>query len=148
MEMASIINQYYDAFMIKYGDTALPNHLKGNECHSSFAAHLIPVNFMCSVLIVITQNGDLCPVDTVVVQSVRTMKPASGLTDNRASYYLFPILWLLFTLPYELRSLTWHHQKEVYSILFTCVSSTLKDFGLNPKKSGSRNRYDYGVAYS
>ena len=23
MEMASIVNQYYDAFMIKYGDTAL-----------------------------------------------------------------------------------------------------------------------------
>jgi hypothetical protein len=23
MEMASIINQYYDAFMIKYGDTVL-----------------------------------------------------------------------------------------------------------------------------
>jgi hypothetical protein len=32
-----------------------------------------------------------------------------------------------FTLPYELRSLTWHHQKVVYSIFFICVSSTLKD---------------------
>ena len=28
MEMASIINQYYDAYMIKYADTALPGHLK------------------------------------------------------------------------------------------------------------------------
>jgi len=28
MEMASIINQYYDAFIIRYGDTALPGHLK------------------------------------------------------------------------------------------------------------------------
>jgi hypothetical protein len=37
------------------------------------AAHLIPVNFMCSVLIVVTRNGDLFPVDTVVAQSVRTM---------------------------------------------------------------------------
>ena len=28
MELTSIINQYYDAFMIKYGDTALPDHIK------------------------------------------------------------------------------------------------------------------------
>ena len=28
MEMTSIINQYYDAYMNKYGDTALPGHLK------------------------------------------------------------------------------------------------------------------------
>ena len=42
-----------------------------------------------------------------------------------------------FTLPYELRSLTWYHQKAVYSIFFTCVASTLKDFGLNPKNLGA-----------
>lgn len=42
-----------------------------------------------------------------------------------------------FTLPYELRPLTWFHQKAVYSILFKCVSSTLKDFGLNPKNLGA-----------
>ena len=28
MEMASIINQYHDAFMTKYGDVVLPGHLK------------------------------------------------------------------------------------------------------------------------
>jgi len=42
-----------------------------------------------------------------------------------------------FTLPYELRSLAWHHQKMVYSIFFICVASTLKDFGLNPKNLGA-----------
>ena len=43
-----------------------------------------------------------------------------------------------FTLPYELRALTWHHQRKVYSIFFICVSSTLKDFGLNPKNLGAQ----------
>ena len=42
-----------------------------------------------------------------------------------------------FTLPYELRSLVWYHQRTVYTILFNCVSSTLKDFGLNPKNPGA-----------
>lgn len=50
-----------------------------------------------------------------------------------------PVLYFMvtFTLPYELRSLAWHHQKVVYSIFFICVSSTLKDFGLNPKNLGA-----------
>ncbi len=91
---------------------------------------------MCSVLTVVTLNGDLYPVDTVVAQSVRTMKPADGLTGNRPSCCLSFILWLLLHC-YELRSLTWYHQRAVYSIFFTCVASTLKDFGLNPKNLGA-----------
>ncbi len=47
-----------------------------------------------------------------------------------------------FTLPYELRSLAWCHQKTVYSILFDCAASTLKDFGLNPDMLGA----DIGIA--
>lgn len=42
-----------------------------------------------------------------------------------------------FTLPYELRALTWHHQKTLYSILFECAVSTLKDFGINDDKLGA-----------
>ena len=42
-----------------------------------------------------------------------------------------------FTLPYELRILAWDHQKIVYRLFFACVSSTLKDFGLNPKNLGA-----------
>jgi len=58
---------------------------------------------------------------------------------DRQQGKLLPVPYFMatFTLPYELRSLTWHHQKVVYSILFTCVSSTLKDFGLNPKNLGA-----------
>ena len=86
MEITSIINQYYDAFITKYGGTVLPGHLKA-------------MNAICScrtpdsgALAVIMENGNLCPVDTAVAHSVRTMKPANGLTDNSVSYYLFCIL--------------------------------------------------------
>ena len=48
-----------------------------------------------------------------------------------------PYFMVTFTLPCELRSLAWNHQKTVYSILFSCASSTLKDFGLNPKNLGA-----------
>ncbi len=45
---------------------------------------------------------------------------------------------LTFTLPFELRPLAWHHQTAIYNMLFACVSSTLKDFGLNPLHLGAQ----------
>jgi len=93
MELASIIHQYYNAFINKHGDTVLPGHLKAMNAFA-VAVLRIPASSMCSALIVIMQSGGLYPAAIVVVQSVRTMNPASGLTGNRANYYLLPILWL------------------------------------------------------
>ena len=42
-----------------------------------------------------------------------------------------------FTLPAELRPLAQRHQSDIYAMLFACATSTLKDFGLNPKKLGA-----------
>ncbi len=36
-----------------------------------------------------------------------------------------------------LRSLVFHNQRLLFSLLFLCVASTLKDFGLDPKKLGA-----------
>jgi len=63
---------------------------------------------------------------------------ASQWIDRQQSKLLpVPYFMAAFTLPYELRPLTWYHQKAVYSIFFTCVAGTLKDFGLNPKNLGA-----------
>lgn len=42
-----------------------------------------------------------------------------------------------FTLPSQLRTLTKQHQRIIYNLFFACVSSTLKDFGLNPDRLGA-----------
>ncbi|MDP3478348.1 MAG: transposase, partial [Desulfoprunum sp.] len=47
-----------------------------------------------------------------------------------------PYFMATFTLPRELRPLAWFNQKTVYTLLFKCVSGTLKDFGMNPKHLG------------
>ena len=46
---------------------------------------------------------------------------------------LLPVEYFMvtFTLPYELRAFTKTHQTRMYSLLFQCAVSTLKDFGLN-----------------
>jgi len=45
---------------------------------------------------------------------------------------------ITFTIPYQLRTLAWQHQRELYSLLFRCISSLLKEFGLNPKHLGAQ----------
>jgi hypothetical protein len=48
---------------------------------------------------------------------------------------LLPVEYFMvtFTLPFELRAFAKSNQKLVYSLLFQCAVSTLKDFGLNEK---------------
>jgi len=41
---------------------------------------------------------------------------------------------LTFTLPAQLRSLTWLHQKQVYGLMFECVWETLQAFSRNDKQ--------------
>ena len=57
---------------------------------------------------------------------------------ERQKQKLLPVDYFMvtFTLPYELRQLTWHHQEPLYTMLFQCAISTLKDFGLNEKMLG------------
>ena len=54
---------------------------------------------------------------------------------NRQSAKLLPVEYFMvtFTLPFELRSLAKANQTRIYSLLFDCAVSTLKDFGLNDK---------------
>jgi len=136
MELASIINQYYDAFMIKYGDTVLPGHLKAmnaiRRCRTPDSGELYVQCPTChhAEWRSLSCGHRSCP---------KCQNHEASKWIDRQQAKLLPVLYFLatFTLPFELRSLTWHHQKVVYSILFTCVSSTLKDFGLNPKNLGA-----------
>jgi hypothetical protein len=41
---------------------------------------------------------------------------------------------ITFTLPAQLRSLAWQHQRRVYSLMFDCVWETLQSFSRNDKK--------------
>jgi len=137
MELASIINQYYDAFMIKYGDTALPDHIKAmnaiRRCRTPDSGELYVQCPNC-------HHAEWRPLSCGNRSCPKCQNHESSEWIDRQQAKLLPVLYFLvtFTLPFELRSLTWHHQKMVYSIFFTCVSSTLKDFGLNPKNLGAK----------
>ena len=136
MELSSIIHQYYNAFISKHGDTVLPGHLKAMNaicsCRTPDSGELYMQCPDCN-------HTEWRPLSCGHRSCPKCQNHEASQWIDRQQGKLLPVSYYLvtFTLPYELRSVTWLHQKMVYSILFICVSSTLKDFGLNPKNLGA-----------
>jgi len=136
MEMASIINQYYDTFMIKYAGTVLPGHLKAmnviRSCRTPDSGELYVQCPHC-------HHAEWRPLSCGHRSCPKCQNYEASQWIDRQQGKLLPVPYFLatFTLPYELRSLTWYYQKIVFSIFFLCVAGTLKDFGLNPKNLGA-----------
>jgi len=136
MELAAIIHQYYDAFMDKYGATVLPGHIKAINaicsCRTPDAGELYVYCPDCG-------HGKWHPLSCGHRSCPKCQNHEASQWIDRQQGKLLPVSYFMatFTLPYELRSLAWHHQRKMFSLLFLCVSSTLKDFGLNPKNLGA-----------
>jgi len=138
MKLSSIINQYYDAFISKYEGTALPSHLKAMNaicrCRTPDSGEIYVqcTNSKCT-------HGQWQPLSCGHRSCPQCQNHEVSQWLDRQQAKLLPVHYFLttFTLPYELRPLTWYHQKIVFSILFLCVADTLKNFGLNPKNLGA-----------
>jgi hypothetical protein len=136
MELASLFHQYHDALQAKYGSRLLPGHLCAidaiKRCRTPEAGELFVQCPDCG-------HAAWHPRSCGHRSCPRCQNHEASLWLDRQQAKLLPVEYFMatFTLPYELRSLAWDNQKLVYTLLFTCVSSTLKDFGLNPKNLGA-----------
>jgi len=136
MEMASIVSQYYDAYKIKYKNVLLPSHIKAlhsiQRCRTPDSGELYVHCPKCG-------HSELKPLSCGHRSCPKCQNHETSQWIDRQQNKLLPVLYFMvtFTLPYELRSLAWNNQRTVYSILFACAASTLKDFGLNPKNLGA-----------
>ena len=136
MELQSIIEQYKPLLFEKYGSRLLTGqrqaihamqrcrtadsgalYVQCTQCEQSHWKHLSCGHRSCPVC----QNHEV-----------------SQWLD-RQQKKLLPVEYFMvtFTLPYQLRTLVRQNQKTLYTLFFTCVTSTLKDFGLNPKNLGA-----------
>ena len=137
MEMASIINQYYDVFIAKYAKTALPGHLTAlnaiRRCRTPDSGELYVRCPDCD-------HAQWQPLSCGHRSCPKCQNHITSQWIDRQRAKLLPVSYFMvtFTLPCELRSLAWHHQEEVYSIFFACTAGTLKDFGLNTKNLGAQ----------
>lgn len=136
MEMASIINQYYTDYLDKHGQKALPSHLKTlnaiRRCRTAASGELYVKCPECD-------HAEWRPMSCGNRHCPRCQNHAASQWIDKQQVKLLPVPYFMvtFTLPRELRSLVYHHQKSTYTLLFNCVVSTLKTFGLNPKHLGA-----------
>jgi len=136
MQLASLIHQYHDALQAKYGSRLLPSHLRAinaiRRCRTPEAGELFVQCPDCG-------HAAWQPRSCGHRSCPQCQNHEASLWLDRQQAKLLPVEYFMvtFTLPYELRSLAWDNQRIVYDLLFACVSSTLKDFGLNPKNLGA-----------
>lgn len=138
MGMASIINQYYGAFIAKHGSSALPGQLKalnsirGCRTPDSGELYVSCTDSECN-------HTEWKPLSCGHRSCPKCQNHEASQWIDRQQGKLLPVPYFMvtFTLPYELRSLAYCNQRLVFSIFFTCVVGTLKDFGLNPKNLGA-----------
>lgn len=136
MELACLIHQYLPALKAKYAARLLPGHLNALgamlRCRTPDAGEIILYCTHCDGR---THQPRSCGHRSCP----RCQNHETSLWLDRQAAKLLPVEYfmLTFTLPYELRALAWRHQTVMYNLLFATVSSTLKDFGLNPKNLGA-----------
>ncbi len=138
MDITSIINQYYDEYISKYGNSILPSHFNAinaiRRCRTPDSGELYVRCTNCDCAHTewrpLSCGHRSCP-------KCQNYESSKWIDQQLGKLLPVPYFMATFTLPFELRPLTWNHQNEMYSILFMCVSSTLRDFGLNPKFLGA-----------
>jgi hypothetical protein len=133
--MASLIEQFGNEFIQAYQQQLLPGHLKAlsamENCRSTHAPKMLMHCDDCSHQILVPHSCGHrhCP----HCQNHESQQWIERQLQKQvpADYFM-----LTFTLPAQLRSLSWQHQRLVYGLLFDCVWATLKQFSLNDKQLG------------
>jgi hypothetical protein len=135
MELANLIEQYLPRFKSEHAKRLLPSHQSAIDallrCRTMAAGEMILDCTEC------TEQREY-PLSCGHRSCPKCQNHEASLWLDRQSKKLLPVEYFLvtFTLPHELRTLAWHHQKVIYSLLLTIAAKTLKDFGLNPKLLG------------
>ena len=136
MEMATLVDQYYDKYIGKYGATALPGHLKTLKailrCRTPESGELYVRCPDC-------EHAEWRPLSCGNRHCPKCQNHNTSQWLDKQQQKLLPVPYFMatFTLPYELRPLSWFNQKTVYTLFFKSVAGTLKDFGINPSHFGA-----------
>ena len=131
MKLNSIIDEYQSTYFNKYQSSIQPNQSAAirsiQRCRTSQSGELFLQCSKCDEKHwqPLSCGNRNCPV---------CQNHESSQWLDRQQKKLLPVEYFMvtFTLPYQLRKLVWLNQQKIYTLFFECISSTLKDFGLNP----------------
>ncbi|WP_321419272.1 IS91 family transposase [uncultured Desulfobacter sp.] len=137
MRLSPIIEEYYDAFLTRYGDRALPEQIKALNailrCRTPDAGQIYTVCPDCN-------HTQLHPLSCGNRNCPHCQNHETSQWIDRQQNKQLPVQYFMvtFTLPCQFRKVAYRNQRTVYSLMFSCVSSTLKEFGLNPRHLGAQ----------
>lgn len=137
MEIASLINQYSERYMNRYGGNALPEQLRAlrniRQCRTPESGELYTQCPDC-------RHGEWRPLSCGNRHCPKCLNHQTSAWIDKQQQKLMPVPYFLvtFTLPYELRYLAYGHQKTMYSTMFHCAAEVLKQFAANPKHLGAQ----------
>jgi len=137
MELKTLIKQYKPALIKRYGTTLLPSQWKAlkaiQHCRTPDAGEVYVRCPKC-------EEGHWQPLSCGHRSCPLCQNHETSQWLDRQQKKLLPVDYFMvtFTIPYQLRTLLWQNQKVLYNVFFDCVTSTLKDFGLNPKNIGAQ----------
>jgi len=135
MRIATLFREYQQPFKAKYADRMLPGHRKAMaamlRCRTPEAGTIHSRCNGCG-----NSEWHACSCGHRSCPQCQNYEASCWLDRQREK--LLPVDYFLvtFTLPAELRSLAWQHQKLMYAALFHAAKHTIKAFGLNPKHLG------------
>ncbi len=136
MELATLIKTYRVQLEARYGRYLLSGHHRAldaiSRCRTPASGE------------VLARCGDCGQVDWHACSCGHRSCPRCQNHEvsqwlERQREKLLPVDYFLvtFTLPAQLRSLAWRHQRLLYAALFRAARETLRKFGINPKHLGA-----------
>ncbi len=133
MKLKTLIHEYKPALLQKHSDTLLPSQWRAlqsiERCRTAKSGELFVQCKQCA-------HAHWSPLSCGHRHCPACQNHEVNQWLDRQKQKLLPVEYFMvtFTLPAQLRALTWAKQKTIYRLFFACVVSTLKDFGLNPDK--------------
>jgi len=136
MEMAAIVRQYLDRYIERFGSSLLPGQYKALKsilrCRTPESGELYVECPDCN-------HGQWRPLSCGNRNCPRCLNHQTSVWLDRQQEKLMPVPYFLvtFTLPVELRSLAYRHQRQVYSAMFDSGVYVLQKFAANKKHLGA-----------
>lgn len=130
MQLQTILQQYKSPFIEKYGSLLTSSQRKAMH---AIARCRTPGSGMLQVACAQCEHDQWRALSCGNRSCPLCQNYEASQWLDRQKQKLLPVDYFMvtFTVPYQLRGLVWNNQKEIYSLFFDCVTSTLNTFGSN-----------------
>jgi hypothetical protein len=133
MKLATLIRQFESAFLAQYQDQLLPSHRKAlaamKICRTAQTKRMRAACCACDHQTTFPHSCGHrnCP-------HCQHHESQQWLERQRQKQVPGQYFLLTFTLPAELRTLAWRHQRTLYALMIQCAWETLRNFSQNDKQ--------------